>query len=618
MKSLNKNKLILLLILTFVAFSFSVKQQKSGVLAATVTPPVAVPATTDSYWKKLDFAITFKQDLSATITETHDIMFRQRLDGQAFQSLDEVINISNYEKLTALKIYEKTKAGKLVQYTEEPTEQKVNGKFYIEKENNTQALFFVRIFFDAKNEEKTFIFDYTLTAPRYPVFMNFYTDYDELLLYPIPSNPNVFIQNLTMHLTLPPTVTEKDLYFWGLPQSTAYKTEIFANKISFSGILNKTDTNVGFDLLVKAGIFAKPADITRKTTTILPSKIAAYTPPVAGQTVNPRALTASAATVVGGLIVLLAGLYLFKVYLGIRLKKVSKKNKVFEDVDVLKYKNFKPYFSGLLLHKRVTRNDLTAMLVDLCIRGYLALRISRSKDGNGKIVNLFILDKSEVEVKNDVLSNPERIFLNNIFKRNNSVYLTSLEDSYRFHTAYFYSSMSKEILSYKLFAVPPFIHNLSLYKFLLKVLFILLSLSFLLLPSNYIILFLVPVFFVFFTNVLIIERPAGTKVKRNLIAFQAFCLNWKEKTDATFVARIPYFIALACFNDVSTVVSKEKTLQELEVAWLTLDIAEVAPEEEKTIAIEKDIAEGNMEKDSFPTWNDLALFLDKIRKTFRK
>lgn len=605
--------------MVFAFFSFSVKQKNVKVLAVASTPSSSVPTSAASYyWKNLDFALAFNQDLSADITETHNVMFNQRLDGQPFQSLVDTINISHYGKLTNLKIYEKTKAGKLVEYIQEAADQKNNGSFFVAGADNAKELFSVRVFFDAKNEEKTFIFKYKLTEPKYQTnFVAFFSDYDNILLYPIPSSPNVFIQNLTMHLTLPTKVTENDLYFWGLPQSTVYKTEIFANKISFTGILNKTDTNVGFDLLVKAGIFTKPADVDRKTTPILQNKINAYSSSP-NQNVNPNSLSKSAAIVVGGLIALVAALYLFRVYLGISLKKISKKNKVFEDVDVLKYKNFKSYFSGMLLHRRVNRNDLTSMLIDLCIRGYLTLRISRSKDANGKVVNLFVLDKSELEVKNDVLSNTERIFLNYLFKRANSIYLTSLEDSYKSRASYFYSSIGKEILSYKLFAVPSFIHNLSFYRFLLKALFILLAILFLILPSGYIYLFLVPVFFVFFTNVLIMESPAGTKIKRDLIAFQDFCSDWKEKIDANFVTRIPYFIALACFNSVSAVASKEKTLQELEIAWLTLEITEVVSEEEKTIAVEKDLAEGILEDNNLPTWNDLALFLDKIRKTFGK
>lgn len=617
MKILNKNKIIVFFILVFAFFSFSVKQKNVKVLAGTSTPSSSIPTAAASYyWKNLDFALVFNQDLSADITETHYVMFNQRLDGQPFQSLVDTINISHYGKLTNLKIYEKTKTGKLVEYIQEAVDQKNNGSFFVAGADNAKELFSVRVFFDAKNEEKTFIFKYKLTEPKYQTnFMAFFSDYDNILLYPIPSSPNVFIQNLTIHLTLPVKATENDLYFWGLPQNTAYKTEIFANKISFTGILNKTDTNVGFDLLVKAGIFTKPADVTRKTTPILQNKIKVYSS-TSSQGVDTNNLTKSAAIVVGGLIVLIVVLYLFKFYMDISLKKISKKNKVFEDVDVLKYKNFKPYFSGMLLHRRVNKNDLAAMLLDLCTRGYLALRISRSKDANGKIINLFILDKSELEVKNDVLSNTERIFLNYLFKRTASIYLTSLEDSYKSRASYFYSSIGKEILSYKLFAVPSFIHNLSLYKFLLKTLFILLAILFLLLPSGYICLFLVPVFFIFFTNVLIIESPAGTKIKRDLIAFQAFCLNWKEKVDVTFVARIPYFISLACFNGVSTAVAGEKTLQDLKIAWLTIETAPVEAEE-KTIAIEKkvedDVTEGNI-----PTWNDLTLFLDKIKKTFGK
>jgi hypothetical protein len=617
LKILNKNKIIVFFILVFAFFSFSVKQKNVKVLAGTSTPSSSIPTAAASYyWKNLDFALVFNQDLSADITETHYVMFNQRLDGQPFQSLVDTINISHYGKLTNLKIYEKTKTGKLVEYIQEAVDQKNNGSFFVAGADNAKELFSVRVFFDAKNEEKTFIFKYKLTEPKYQTnFMAFFSDYDNILLYPIPSSPNVFIQNLTIHLTLPVKATENDLYFWGLPQNTAYKTEIFANKISFTGILNKTDTNVGFDLLVKAGIFTKPADVTRKTTPILQNKIKVYSS-TSSQGVDTNNLTKSAAIVVGGLIVLIVVLYLFKFYMDISLKKISKKNKVFEDVDVLKYKNFKPYFSGMLLHRRVNKNDLAAMLLDLCTRGYLALRISRSKDANGKIINLFILDKSELEVKNDVLSNTERIFLNYLFKRTASIYLTSLEDSYKSRASYFYSSIGKEILSYKLFAVPSFIHNLSLYKFLLKTLFILLAILFLLLPSGYICLFLVPVFFIFFTNVLIIESPAGTKIKRDLIAFQAFCLNWKEKVDVTFVARIPYFISLACFNGVSTAVAGEKTLQDLKIAWLTIETAPVEAEE-KTIAIEKkvedDVTEGNI-----PTWNDLTLFLDKIKKTFGK
>lgn len=617
LKILNKNKIIVFFILIFAFFSFSIKQKNVKVFAVTSTPSSSVTTSATSYyWKNLDFALVFNQDLSADITETHDVMFNQRLDGQPFQSLVDTINISHYGKLTNLKIYEKTKAGKLVEYTREAVDQKKNGSFFVAGADNAKELFSVRVFFDAKNEEKTFVFKYKLTEPKYQTnFVAFFSDYDNILLYPIPSSPNVFIQNLTMHLTLPVKATENDLYFWGLPQSTTYKTEIFANKISFTGILNKTDTNVGFDLLVKAGIFTKPADVTRKTTTILQNKISIYNPK-SNQSVNPNSLSKSAAIIVGGLIALVAALYLFRVYLGISLKKISKKNKVFEDVDVLKYKNFKPYFSGMLLHRRVNKNDLTAMLIDLCTRGYLALRISRSKDANGKVVNLFILDKSEAEVKNDVLSNTERIFLNYLFKRGNSIYLTSLEDSYKSRASYFYSSVGKEILSYKLFVVPSFIHNLSLYKFLLKALFILLTILFLLLPSGYICLFLVPVFFIFFTNVLIMESPAGTKIKRDLIAFQAFCLNWKEKVDVTFVTRIPYFISLACFNSTIAVVAREKTLQDLEIAWLTIETAPVEAEE-KTIAIEKKLEE-DVTDGSIPNWNDLTLFLDKIRKTFGK
>jgi hypothetical protein len=607
---LNKNKIIIFFLLIAVAFSLFFKQELLFAKTTTV-----VPENITKYWKNLNFSILLDSDLNAEITETHVIRFNQRLDKQSFQSLLHIINISNYIKLTDLKIFEKNKDGKLLEYSQEDLEKKENNKFYVVGPDAEQKLFSVRIFFDAKNEEKTFIIKYKLLEPRYPNFVEFYNDYDNIIIYPIPTSSDIFIQDLTLDVSLPLGTTENDFYFWGLPKGSDYKISIFSNKINLSGATDKTNTFIGFNLLTKVNVFKKPENITRKNLSVLQSKIAEYKEQITPEE-NNKNLIKYISTFFGLLISLISLIYLIKVYLDIKLKRISKKGKTFEDVDVLKYKNFKAYFSGMILRKKVNRNDLISIFVDLSIRGYMSLRISRTKKLDGKIVDLFILDKNLEKVENDILSNTERHLLNYLFKKSNSIYLDSLKDSYRSRPSYFYSSIGSETLSYRFFIIPFFIHNISLYRFLLKILFILLSILSLLLPLNLIYLFFIPLFFVFFTDFLIMESAYGLKIKRNLIAFQNFCLNWNQKIDETFVDRIPFFISLSCLSNVLPVVSKEKTLRDLNIEWLIIETGDTLIED-KNIDIVKNAGETSINS-NIATWNDLSLFIEKIKKTFGK
>ena len=620
---LNKNKITVLLLLIF-SLLFTVASPE--IIFAQTTASTAAPTGTATdlsklakYWKSLDYSITLNSNLEAEVVETHTIVFNKRLDGQAFQSLLQSINISNYANLSELKIYEKTSDGKLKEYIQEKTNIKDNDKYYIVGPDADQKIFSVRLFFDAINTEKTFIIKYKLTTPRYSNFIAYYSDYDNIVMSPIPNSTDVFIQNMTMHINLPENVTENDVYFWGIPKSNEYKTEIYANKIIFSGLINKTDTAVGFDMLVKAGIFYIPPDITRKTTKILESKINSYNNSVNTATANENVVRSLSITA-GVIVSLIAVVYILKVYLGIKNRKVSTTNKTFKDVDPLKYSNFKPYYTGMILRKKIGKNDLSAMLVDLCIRGYINLRITKSKDYRGRITNLYILDKNSEKVEKDVLSNTEKIFMNNLFKKNNAVFVDSLKESYRLKPSYYYSFISREVLDNKFLIIPPFIHNLSLYKFLAKIVFSLLAIGALLLPESYWFLLLAPLFFVFFTDFLIFETPHGSKMKKDIIAFQDFSLNWKEEFDKDFEKRIPYFIATETLSNVISAISKDVAIEDAGIDWLVLENKTENIEDkmvDKEISIEKEVGKTDEGKNSVD-WNDLLEFIEKIRKAFSK